>query len=390
MDNVQVGEAAAKSKFDEQQRQQAIRRRSKTAAMQEQEKQDALKAKKRAQQITKLKKFGANAARQAMITGPIIAPMAVAWTGQIGFAKNVLGWVTEAGLLYAAAYELTTVFCAWMGHEARKDGDKGLEYRIATWLFAIGSGLQQWWHYSADWSPTARSVTYSTMTAIGVIVWELYARLQYRRALRAKGLISKARPRIGLARWFRFPRTSFSAWSISVNEHVESTDLLWTRAQIERAKTRTERDLKKEIRTLNKQIADLAGSQKAKAPDPAEIRVDRVPEARTPSGEPRAALPPGKSDPDPAEIINPEVLDQDQTAGGGGANDDEEAEGDFSPTDLEVRAIELLTSRGDRINRGNCADAVRELGGGIATKRAAQLAEWGRAQNGGPQALRAV
>lgn len=404
MDDVKVGEAAAQSRFNEKQRQDAIRRRSKTAAMIEKEKQDALKAKKRAQRLAKLKKFSQNAARQALIVGPIVAPMAVAWTGQVGFAKSVLGWIFSAGLVYAAAYELTTVFCAWMYHEARKDGDKGWEYRIATWMFAAGSGLQQYWHYSANWAPTPRAITYSTMTAVGVIVWELYARLIHRRALRASGRISEARPRIELSRWLRFPRTAFIAWSISVNENMTSLDELWTRAQIERAKKRTDRDLKREIRTLNKQIADLtkqkpdpAGPKPGKAEDPAEIRVERVPEPRISGAEPRLsegetrALPPGKSDSDPAEIINPEALNpatSDEAADG--ARGDEDEAGEFSPTDLEIKAIELLTTRGDRINRGNCAEAVRELGGGIATKRAALLADWGRTQKGEFRNLRAV
>ena len=192
------------------------------------EKDAAARKAKRADQWAIFKMRAAAFARHAMVVGPIIAPMTVAWTGQSGFATSVLGWNFLASLLYAAAYELTTIFSAYMYHEAKRDGDKGWEYRIATWVFAAGAGVQQWWHYSNDWQATPRSVTYSTMTAIGVVVWELYARLIHRRSLRADGKLPAARPRIGLVRWVRYPRISFTAWSGSVRYGFEGFDDTWT------------------------------------------------------------------------------------------------------------------------------------------------------------------
>lgn len=157
--------------------------------------------------------------RFVLVTVPIVAPMSVAWTGQGGFAMRVLQWSFPSAILYAAAYELTTAFCAWMYHQARSDGDVGLEYRAATWAFALGSAVQQWWHYSSHWHATPRSVTFSTMTVVGVVVWELYARLIHRRHLRSKGLLAGPRAAFrptSTIHWFRYPLRSWRGWSQSL------------------------------------------------------------------------------------------------------------------------------------------------------------------------------
>ena len=81
----------------------------------------------RAQQLARQRTRALITGRLILITFPILAPMLVAWTGQSEFAMRVLGWAFAASIVYAAAYELTTAFCAWMYHEARKDGDHGWE-----------------------------------------------------------------------------------------------------------------------------------------------------------------------------------------------------------------------------------------------------------------------
>lgn len=367
MDDVEVNAAKAKATFDEKQRQTRAASRAKTAELAEKEKQDALKAKQRAARIKRYKQNGAAALRHAMVIGPIVAPMSVAWTGQSGFATGVLGWNFLASLLYAAAYELTTVFSAWMYHEARKDGDKGWEYRLATWAFAAGAGLQQWWHYSDNWSATPRSVTYSTMTAIGVIVWELYARLIHRRALRGSGKLTGARPAIGLARWFRYPRISWTAWSIAVRRNFTSFDEMWTTAEVELDRGRSERDKVKELRT-----------QLAEARSELEARTKEL-EATVKAG-PAVTLERVTPDPESATLAPPPVEEGPKAIEGPKppTEEDEVEEPTFEPTSTEIEAIENILAAGERINRTTCADAVRALNAPIATKRAAELAAWGR------------
>ena len=316
--------------------------------------------------------------RTMMVVGPIIAPMSVAWTGQSGFAMTVLGWNFLASLLYAAAYELTTIFSAYMYHEAKRDGDKGWEYRIATWVFAAGAGAQQWWHYSDNWHATPRSVTYSTMTAIGVIVWELYARLIHRRSLRADGKLPAPRPRIGLVRWLRYPRISFTAWSGSVRYGFEDFQDTWVWAEAQResekADSKKRADLRKQLKEAKARIAELESStsdqvikgelERVATPDP------------EPTSTPKQQLEAG---PVPTQKSAPEL-----EAGSPSTEIDTESDGKFVPTAAEIQAVRLMTEQGLRLNRENVADYIREhredLGQpeGIATKRAALVAKWGR------------
>ncbi|MER0476939.1 hypothetical protein ABR737_00970 [Streptomyces sp. Edi2] len=197
-------------------------------------------------------------ARQVMVVGPITAPMAVAWTGQAGFAEDVLGWVMPFTLLFAAGWELSTTFVGWMYHEARKAGDAGTVYRVATWVFASGAAVMNYWHASGavtgrtwDWSQrryvdhitywhaTPKAVSFAAMSLVGIILWELYASLLHRKELRKKGMAANARPKIPFIRWLRFPRQAFTAWSLAITDASLTTlDLVWDAAEGELARKR--------------------------------------------------------------------------------------------------------------------------------------------------------
>lgn len=196
------------------------------------------------------------AGRSVLVTGPILAPMAVAWTGQSQFATQILGWAFAASVLYAAAYELTTAYWAWLYHQARSDGDSGLEYRLGTWVFATGAAVQQWWHYSDHWAATPRAVTYSVMSGVGVLSWEGLARLVHRRKLRSENKLAPARPRIGLARWVRYPVRSWTAWSLITLEGHLTLGAAWTAAdaalrsrELDRAARSAAREAARPVRT---------------------------------------------------------------------------------------------------------------------------------------------
>lgn len=366
--------------------------RTKTALLTEQEKQQQILDRKKAADLKKRQernaqrwatfKFRAAAAgRSLMVVGPIAAPMSIAWTGQIGFAQKVLDWAFAGGVAYAAAYELTIIFCAWMYHEARKDGDSGTYYRALTWFFAVANGVQQWWHWSVDWSATPRSVAYSTMTMIGILVWEAYNKLVIRRKLRADGLLTNPRPRIGLVRWLRYFPISWTAWSGAVLHGFDNFNDMWTWAEIERESKRSKRDKIKtqraRIKELERTLADL---QKATKGSVIKGEVERI---VTPDPEPTPA-PQQQIDPgpvpelEPAPEVNP------------GSPDAE-----FEPTAAEVEAIKEMVEAEIALNRQNVMEYIRDednrhrLGQpeGIATKRAALVAKWGRDNQGNIKAV---
>lgn len=386
LDKVEARAADRTARNDEAFRRRRLKRADNlddvTVREQIRERKSAARSARAAARWLRVRKLSAAAVRQFMVCGPIVAPMSVAWTGQGRFAMAVLGWAFLGGVLYAAAYELTTVFCAWMYHEARKDGDKGWEYRIATWLFALGSAAQQWWHYSDNWNATPRAVTYSTMTLVGLAVWELYARLVHRRKLRSDGRIGGVRPRLGLVRWVRYPGLSWSAWSLSILHGYSTLEQAWSAA--ERARSAEDAAVRPEVR-VDRPVehairADLPGprvdgpAQHRRGPDlagPRELEAAEVrPEVRTASTEVRKVE--AEVRPKEPEVRTAPVQPSQAPAADG-----------FEPTDLERQVVREMVEREIRLNRKNVADYVRnEKGSSIATTRAGQLAAWGR-DNGG-------
>ncbi|MEF3117576.1 hypothetical protein [Streptomyces chrestomyceticus] len=200
----------------------------------------------------RVKRFVKVNAERLMVIGPITAPMAVAWTGQAGFAKDILGWVVPFTILFAAAWELSTAFVGWMYHQARQGGDAGTLYRISTWTFALGAAVMNFWHASGEpvpgsrawddtaqawteqmtyWHFTPKAVAFAAMSIVGMVLWELYASLIHRRKLREDGKVAKARPSIGAVRWVRYPVHSFAAWSLAITDpRLTTLDRAWAAA----------------------------------------------------------------------------------------------------------------------------------------------------------------
>ncbi|MFD6803948.1 hypothetical protein [Streptomyces cyaneofuscatus] len=211
----------------------------------------------------RVKQFVKVNAERLMVIGPITAPMAVAWTGQAGFAEDILGWVVPFTILFAAAWELSTAFVGWMYHQARQGGDAGTLYRVSTWIFALGAAVMNFWHASGMpkegsrvwdakeeiwteqityWHFTPKAVAFAAMSIVGMVLWELYASLIHRRKLREDGRVAKARPSIGAVRWFRYPVHSFTAWSLAITDHRLTTlDRAWTAASVELADRKADR-----------------------------------------------------------------------------------------------------------------------------------------------------
>ncbi|MEK8141607.1 hypothetical protein NKH18_00460 [Streptomyces sp. M10(2022)] len=264
-----VAEAAARMKRATDRTEQALeRKRLKLQAREErrdaketrQAKASELRAAARAGQPTvadRVKKFVKVNAERLMVIGPITAPMAVAWTGQAGFAEDILGWVVPFTILFAAAWELSTAFVGWMYHQARQGGDSGTLYRVSTWIFALGAAVMNFWHASGMpkegsrvwdakeeiwteqityWHFTPKAVAFAAMSIVGMVLWELYASLIHRRKLREDGRVAKARPSIGAVRWLRYPVHSFTAWSLAITDpRLTTLDRAWTAAGAELA-----------------------------------------------------------------------------------------------------------------------------------------------------------
>lgn len=336
------------------------------------------------------------ASERALVTFPILAPMAVAWTGQSQFAVTILGWAFLYSILYAAAYELTTVYWAWLYHQARTDGDSGWEYRLGTWVFASGAAVQQWWHYSDNWHATPRAVTYSVMSAVGVLLWEGRARLIHRRKLRSEGKLPPARPTIGLSRWVRYPVRSWTTWSLITLEGHTTLDAAWTAAdehlrtaQLDRAEARETARLDRANRTGPRRAKRSTPRSAVTAGSPAAATVQSertaIP-ARAVTGpgrtvQQRTALPARAANADRAAAVQVDLTKKAQPTAGpdraaaGVSGPVQPPAGPLTLNATEQAAIDRLRSTKRSISKRSIADVVRnELGQSIGSDRAAEIA----------------
>jgi hypothetical protein len=249
-------DARARQHAIDQQRAKLALRQEKSAAKRTAKEERRASRRHARQQISeRVKSLLPTVGRRAMIAGPILAPMTVAWIGQISFAMETLGWIFLGALVFAAAWELTTAFTGWMYHQARKDGDRGTLFRVATWIFASSAGAMNYWHALPDGGsihhPTPKAVSYGSMSLVGIGLWELYSYLIHRKHLRAAGKIAEPRPSFGILRWVRFPRITWTAWSLSVRYGIKTVDEAWSAAVAEIAR----RDRAKAVAAERKRIA---------------------------------------------------------------------------------------------------------------------------------------
>lgn len=387
-----------------------IQRQDKAARQQQQrdlrstarEDRKALRTEKRAANAdrdARIKHHALAAGRRIMVIGPITAPMAVAWSSQTSYAMQAFHWWMLAALGFAAAWELSTTFTGWMYHQARKAGDRGTEYRILTWIFALGAAAMNYAHHCGPhFAPTQSAVAFSAMSITGMVLWEAYARLVHRQHLRAQGLVPKARPRLGSVRWIRYPVHSWTAWSLAIlDADLDTAEKAWTSAADHLALDRTGRAVrtaqKKADRTPGRmeqagrsnETADRRTAKKQRTgvgPDRTELTapvvdrtaqaVDRTQRAAGPDRQ-QATAQTDRPTQQPTTTVDRTGPDRADRAPTGGP--DRTADTGLVLTDLEQEAVDRLRSTNRSISKRSIADVVRnELGRSIGSDRAAEIA----------------
>jgi hypothetical protein len=157
--------------------------------------------------------------------------MAVAWIGQIQYARTVMGWPLPGAVVFAAGFELSTVYVARLDWKARGEGDNSLVFRAATWMFAALAATMNYWHAAEPGlRPNGEAVSYGAMSIAGIMLWELLSTFRHRGRLRAAGILPPRRPRFGLARWLWFPRVTHLARLLALHDGYTLTGDAWQAA----------------------------------------------------------------------------------------------------------------------------------------------------------------
>jgi hypothetical protein len=215
-------------------RQAAEQRRRETRRRQAVGRRNTRRARRAARWAT-VRAAAPTVAERALFVGPILFPMAVAWIGQIQYARTIMGWPLPGAVVFAAGFELSTVYVARLDWKARGQGDHGLVFRAATWMFAALAASMNYWHAAGPGlSPTGEAVSYGAMSLAGVVLWELLSSYRHRSRLRSAGTLPPRRPRFGLARWVWFPRVTHLARLLALRDGHTLTESAW-RAALEAA-----------------------------------------------------------------------------------------------------------------------------------------------------------
>jgi hypothetical protein len=170
-----------------------------------------------------------------------------------------MGWPLPGAVVFAAGFELSTVYVARLDWKARGEGDHGLVFRAATWMFAALAATMNYWH-AADpgLRPNGEAVSYGAMSLAGVVLWELLSTYRHRSRLRAAGTLPPRRPRFGLARWVWFPRVTHLARLLALRDGHTLTEQAW-RAALDAAGRHG---------SVRAAIADLRGRHRIAPEDP--------------------------------------------------------------------------------------------------------------------------
>jgi hypothetical protein len=211
-------------------RAEAARRKREWRRRQVQARRNARKARRTARRA-RVRAAVPRWAERALFIGPILFPMAVAWIGQMQYARTIMGWPLAGAIVFAAGFELSTVYVARLDWKARGEGDNSIVFRAATWMFAALAATMNYWHAAEPgFRPNGEAVSYGAMSIAGIMLWELLSTYRHRSKLRAAGKLPPRRPRFGLARWVWFPRVTHLARLLALRDGHTQTEQAWRAA----------------------------------------------------------------------------------------------------------------------------------------------------------------
>lgn len=147
---------------------------------------------------------------------PVVSILLVnvtAFTGQLGFLRDHLGWILPGDIMFALALESVSVYLAYMAQQSLLSNDSSLRLRLASYVAGLTVGAMNYSHYAHNGRPTFAAVAVGLMSAASPWLWAIYARRQSRDALMAQGLLEPHALRLGASRWLWHPyRASRVMW----------------------------------------------------------------------------------------------------------------------------------------------------------------------------------
>lgn len=196
----------------------------------------------RAQRWRRRRQAAALAVRQTAVRyAPLLAggaamgaPIVLAWSGQLAFGVEVM-LLGPLAVMVPIALEGAVWYVAYLVHRAAHSGLPTGVYRAWAWILAGIAAAMNFWHGTSSAGGAQRGAILALASLLGVGLWELTVRLRERRQ-RGRTL---AEARTAWARRIRYPRTSWTAWSIRTARGPACTpEEAWTAAWEQRQPAR--------------------------------------------------------------------------------------------------------------------------------------------------------
>jgi hypothetical protein len=166
------------------------------------------------------------------------SPTAIAFRGQLAFAEGPMH-LGNMAILFPITLEGVAWALAWRRHAAMEKGEPTSLLTTTMWALALTAAAMNVWHGTEDTPATEDTpkregslqvgIGYGIASLVGFVLIEVIAG-----ARRAADTADK----LGLARWFRYFRIAFSAWSYRVAAGSDCTwTQAWTHAWVDKGRT---------------------------------------------------------------------------------------------------------------------------------------------------------
>jgi hypothetical protein len=160
-------------------------------------------------------------ASAAAIAAVAVTPMILSATSLAAWARDSLGLSGAAPWLVPASLDLAALACIALALAASLRGEAGGAPKLLAWLLVAGSAVANWRHGQAIGTTDAEAY-FPALPVLAMVLVELGLRFVRRTALVSAGRTEASLPHWRLARWVRFPRETFAAWSLAVADGITS------------------------------------------------------------------------------------------------------------------------------------------------------------------------
>jgi hypothetical protein len=166
-----------------------------------------------------------------VVVGACVAVMS--WTGLVGFAEDNLHMPPPRSYMVPFALDGAAVTCAFFGLRSVMRGDAAIFPRLLAWIVIGASAAANYYHAWSQDQGEAAALFFAGMTLLVYLLFEVVLRQVRREQLREKHAIEQPLPRFRLARWARFPRRTFRAWSAAVEHGLTDPAEAIRRAEVQ-------------------------------------------------------------------------------------------------------------------------------------------------------------